>query len=146
MEYELRKLDSPTVEELIELSKKWRDEDCSWGIVANGEEDLEEPLFVATDNGRIVGYIFGHYFRVKGKTAYMDPGSKCFMIDEVYVLPAYRSKGVGKELFRLMEKHVKESCAYLKLIAPSKDYKSILHFYVDELGMDFYSATLIKKI
>lgn len=53
MEYELRKLDSPTVEELIELSKKWRDEDCSWGIVANGEEDLKEPLFVATDNGRI---------------------------------------------------------------------------------------------
>lgn len=53
--YGLRKLDGPTVKELIELSKKWRDEDCSWGIVANGKEGLEEPLFVATDNGRIVG-------------------------------------------------------------------------------------------
>lgn len=53
--YRLRKLDGPTVKELIELSKKWRDEDCSWGIIANGKEGLEEPLFVTTDNGRIVG-------------------------------------------------------------------------------------------
>lgn len=45
-----------------------------------------------------------------------------------------------------MERHVEESCGYLKLIAPTKNYKSILHFYVDELGMDFYSATLIKKM
>lgn len=76
----------------------------------------------------------------------MEPGSKCFMIDEAYVLPAYRNKGVGKEQFRLMKKHVKESCAYLKLMAPTKDYKSILRFYVDELDMDFYGASLIKKI
>lgn len=146
MKYESRRLDSGTVKELIELSKKWRDEDCSWGIVANGEEDLNEPVFVAVDRGSIVGYIFGHYFQTESKTAYVEIGSKCFMIDEIYVLPAYRNKGVGRELFKLMENHVEESCAYLKLIAPTKNYKSILHFYVDELDMDFYSATLIKKI
>lgn len=53
MKYESRRLDSGTVKELIELSKKWRDEDCSWGIIANGKEGLEEPIFAATDNGRI---------------------------------------------------------------------------------------------
>lgn len=146
MKYEQRKLDSATVKALIALSKEWQDEDCSWGILANGEEDLKEPVFVAVDGSNIVGYVFGHYHLIENKTAYMEIGRKCFMVDEIYVLPAYRNKGIGKELFKLMERHVKGSCDYLRLIAPSKNYKRILHFYVDELGMDFYSATLIKEI
>lgn len=68
------------------------------------------------------------------------------MVDEIYVLPTYRNKGVGKNLFKLMEDYVKKSSNYIKLIVPTKNYKSILHFYVDELGMDFYSASLVKKI
>lgn len=94
MKYELRKLDADTAKALIELSRKWQDEVSSWGIIANREEDLEEPLFVAVDDGNIVGYLFGHYSEIESKTAYMDIGSKCFMVDEIYVLPSYRSKGV----------------------------------------------------
>ena len=146
MKYELRKLDSNTVKELIELSKKWQDEECSWGIIANTEEDLKEPVFVAIDNDNIVGYIFGHYYVVENKTSYIEIGKKCFMIDEIYVLPTYRNKGVGKELFKLMETHIKENCDYLTLSTSTKNYKSILHFYVDELDMNFHSAFLIKEM
>jgi len=146
MKYELRKLDSNTVKELIELSKKWQDEECSWGIIANTDEDLKEPVFVAMDNDNIVGYIFGHYYIVENKTSYIEIGKKCFMIDEIYVLPIYRSKGIGKELFKLMETHIKETCDYLTLSTSTKNYKSILHFYVDELDMNFHSAFLIKEM
>ena len=146
MKYELRKLDSNTVKELIDLSKKWQDEECSWGIIANTDEDLKEPVFVAIDNDNIVGYIFGHYYIVENKTSYIEIGKKCFMIDEIYVLPIYRSKGIGKELFKLMETHIKETCDYLTLSTSTKNYKSILHFYVDELDMNFHSAFLIKEM
>ena len=146
MKYELRKLDSNTVKELIELSKKWQDEECSWGIIANTDEDLKEPVFVAIDNDNIVGYIFGHYYIVENKTSYIEIGKKCFMIDEIYVLPIYRSKGIGKDLFKLMETHIKETCDYLTLSTSTKNYKSILHFYVDELDMNFHSAFLIKEM
>lgn len=146
MKYELRKLDSNTVKELIELSKKWQDEECSWGIIANTDEDLKEPVFVAIDNDNIVGYIFGHYYVVENKTSYIEIGKKCFMIDEIYVLPIYRNKGIGKELFKLMETHIKETCDYLTLSTSTKNYKSILHFYVDELDMNFHSAFLIKEM
>ena len=146
MKYELRKLDSNTVKELIKLSKKWQDEECSWGIIANTDEDLKEPVFVAIDNDNIVGYIFGHYYIVENKTSYIEIGKKCFMIDEIYVLPIYRSKGIGKELFKLMETHIKETCDYLTLSTSTKNYKSILHFYVDELDMNFHSAFLIKEM
>lgn len=146
MRYELKTLDNDTISELIELSKKWQEEDCSWGIIANEKDDLKEPLFLAIDGRKIVGYIFGHHYIVENKTSYIEVGSKCFMIDEIYVLPTYRNKGVGKELFKLMEKHIKATCEYLTLSTSTKNYKSILHFYVDELGMNFHSAFLIKEM
>lgn len=77
---------------------------------------------------------------LENKTAYIEANSKYFMIYEIYVLPVYRNKGVGKKLFKLMENHVKDTCSYIKLIVPTKNYKSILHFSLDELDMDFYSA------
>ena len=43
------------------------------------------------------------------------------MIDEIYVIPSYRSKGVGKELFKLMENEIKESCDYITLSTSTKD-------------------------
>lgn len=67
MNYELRKLDNDTINELIELSKKWVEEDCSRGIITNTKEDLNEPLFVAIDNNKIIGYIFGHYYLLENK-------------------------------------------------------------------------------
>lgn len=101
---------------------------------------------MAVDGDNIVGYILGHYYVVNNKTSYIEVGSKCFMLDEIYVLPAYRNQGIGKELFKLMEDHVKSTCEYLTLSTSTKNYKSILHFYVDELDMTFHSAFLIKQM
>ena len=146
MKYEYKSLDDKTIEELIKLSQKWQDEECTWGIIANTKEDIKEPLFVAIDNESIVGYIFGHFYTEESKTSYIEIGSKCFMIDEAYVLPSYRHKGIGKKLFNLIEAHVKNSCDYLTLSTSTKNYKSVLHFYVDELKMNFHHAFLIKDV
>lgn len=145
MNYEFRELDENTVGTLIELSKKWCEEDCSYGMAVNTEEDIRTPLCVAVDNDEIVGYIFGHYYTAKSKTSYIDIGCNCFTVDELYVLPAYRSQGVGKELFRRMEQEVEASCAYITLSTSTKDYKKILRFYVEELDMSFHNAFLIKS-
>lgn len=146
IKYEFRKLDERTIDELINLSYLWKEENCSYGIVPNEKDDLKEPLFVSLDNNRIIGYIFGHYYINEHKTSYINVGSKCFMIDELYILPSYRNKGIGKELFKLMEDYVKDECVYLTLSTSTKDYKKILHFYVDELDMKFHDAFLIKSM
>ena len=39
-----------------------------------------------------------------------------------------------------------EGMGYLMLSTATKDCKRILHFYLDELGMDFWSARLFKKL
>ena len=85
MRYELKTLDNDTISELIELSKKWQEEDCSWGIIANEKDDLKEPLFLAIDDRKIVGYIFGAYSKL--------PASPCvvwiFICTSLFILGAY---------------------------------------------------------
>jgi hypothetical protein len=34
----------------------------------------------------------------------------------------------------------------MMLTTATKNFRAILHFYIDELGMDFWSARLFKKI
>ena len=140
------KLSTGVIKELILLSQMWVAEDCSHGMVANTENDLLEPLFVARDGERIVGYIFGHFYTTESKNSYIELGRECFSVDELYVLPKYRSQGIGRELFRRIEEAVSEKCDYITLSTSTKNYKAVLHFYVEELDMNFHSAYLIKAI
>lgn len=146
MTYEFRTLDNDTVEQLIGLSGKWQEEGCTYGLVANTREDLREPLVVAVEDGRIIGYVFGHFYAVERRTSYIEIGETCFSVDEFYVLPEYRSMGTGKKLFQLMEDHVKNQCAYITLSTSTKNYKAILKLYIEELGMSFHDAFLIKQM
>ena len=145
IQYDIRKIDTETAQQLIALSRLWVEENCSYGMVENESDDLTEPLAVATDGKRIVGYAFGHFYEQERKTSYIEVGSKCFSIDELYVIPEYRCQGIGKRLFNLIENHVADECSYITLSTSTKDYKSILNLYVEELGMNFHSAFLIKN-
>jgi len=42
-----------------------------------------------------------------------------------------------------MEEQVEEE--YIVACTATKNYKAILHFYIDEVGMIFHSASLYKK-
>lgn len=143
--YEFRKLDEDTALQLIALSQIWEGENCSYGMVINEKSDLKEPLAVALDGDQIVGYCFGAYYLQERKTSYIPEGSRCFSVDELYVLPQYRGQGIGKTLFFMMEQSVSEECDFITFATSTKNYKAILHLYVEELGMDFHSAFLIKK-
>ena len=143
--YEFRHLDDDTASQLIALSARWVEEECSYGMVVNQWEDLKEPLAVALDGNKIVGYCFGEFYRQQRKSSYIPLDASCFSVDELYTLPQYRGLGVGKTLFQMIEKAVAGQCGYITLTTPTKNYKAILHLYIEELGMDFYSAFLIKK-
>ena len=138
-------LKKENIPELIRLSRCWAEEGCSHGIVPNTEEDLKEPLYTARDERNLVGYIFGHFYTAEKRTSYIEPDSRCFEVDEFYVLPEYRSRGIGRQLFSAIEAEVMQSAEYITLATSTKDYQKILHFYTETAGMDFHSAFLIKK-
>ena len=138
-------LNEDVVNQLIQLSKDWVEEDISHGLVENTIDDLKEPLFIALDNDIIVGYTFGHFYDEGNKISLIPEKSKCFMIDELYVKKEYRDQGIGRRLFKEIEKCVLNDCEFITLATSDKDYHRILHFYDDISGMTFHSAFLVKK-
>ena len=134
------------VRQLIALSQAWVDENISNGMVKNSREDIKEPVFAALEGEKIVGYAFGHAYMKEKKTESVPVGSRCFDVDELYVLPAYRSQGIGRRLFRALEAYAKTQGDFLTLATSTKDYKRVLHFYAEKNGMDFHDAYLTKRL
>lgn len=145
IDYKKAKLDKDTVDQLIKLSYQWEEEDITFGLHHNTESDLHEPCYIALDGNEIVGYIFGHYYNNEKIVADIAIGDKCFDVDEIYIKKEYRNKGIGKELFLRLEAEVKQEAKWLTLPTSSKDYKKVLHFYDEVVGMTFHSAFLFKK-
>ncbi len=131
---------------LIDFSKDWETEDSTYAFRANAKEDIEgNRIFVAEKEGRIIAYLFGHQERSENMRSIMKEGTPFFEVEELYVIPNERNKGIGTGLFRYLEEKLSEE-AYIVLSTATKNCRSILHFYLDELDMQFWSARLYKKI
>lgn len=140
-------LDERVVRELIGMSADWEAEDCCWGYGKNEYKDLAgNRVFLAEEDGRVAGYLLGHQVTAGRSNAVMQEGTEYFEVEEIYVRPAYRSQGVGSALFRYVEALLEPEVRYIMLVAAAKNYKALLHFYIEELGMEFWSARLFKKL
>ena len=142
------KLNDELLTKLIAMSADWEAENSTYGYRKNDRSDIEgNRIFLAEQDGEILGYLFGHKETSERASSIMTDGTPCFEIEELYVVPSRRSEGVGRALFRNAEQTVKtEGVELIMLSTATKNYKSILHFYIDELGMDFWSARLFKKL
>lgn len=133
---------------LITMSAVWEAENSTHGYRTNDRSDIEgNRIFLAERAGEVLGYLFGHKTAAERTNSIMEEGTAFFEIEELYVTPEHRSEGIGKKLFSFAEQTVQtEGISYLMLSTATKNYKRILHFYLDELGMDFWSARLFKKL
>ena len=135
------------LKQLISLSEAWETENCCCGYVKNTPNDIKgNRVFVAFENSEMIGYLFGHEEVTEETTCIYISGTKCFEVEELYVKPALRNKGICKALFRYAEKEIADNVDMIMLSTASKNFRSILHFYIDELGMEFWSARLFKRI
>lgn len=132
---------------LVALSKEWERENSCYGYRGNNSEDFKDKrIFVAAEGNLICGYLLGHNAQTEKDTSIYKAGTEYFEIDELYVTQQYRNCGIGKELFRCAERAVSPDVNMIMLVTATKNFREILHFYIDELGMDFWSASLFKKI
>ena len=134
-------------ETLIALSRDWANENSCHGYVANDRSDIEGMrIFLAEDGGRVVGYLFGKTYVSEKASSIKPQGSVCFEVEELYVRPECRSRGIGRALMAAAEEAVKGEVEYLTLSTATKNWRAILHFYIDEVGMAFWNARLFKNI
>lgn len=141
-------LNDTLIEKLISMSADWEAENSTYGYRKNERSDIEDNrIFLAEQDGKLLGYLFGQEAESERATSIMVDGTPYFEIEELYVLPEYRNQGVGRALFQFVEQELKAAgIEYMMLSTATKNYKKILHFYIDELGMDFWSARLFKKL
>ena len=140
-------LNDNVLEMLIRLSMDWAAEDSCRGYRANGKSDIEgNRIFLATDKDEVVGYLFGKTFKSAEMSSVMPEGTSYFEVEEIYVIPEKRSKGIGEALFRYTENTVKTEAEYVVLSTATKNWRAIFHFYIDELNMQFWNARLFKKL
>lgn len=134
------------LQELIRLSEDWAAENSCHGYRKNERADIEgNRIFLARMGETVAGYLFGHAEKSEKATSVMPEGTPVFEVEEIYVRPEFRNKGIGKELFREAEKAVAGEAEYIMLSTATKNWKAILHFYLDELDMSFWNARLFKK-
>ena len=133
--------------ELIRLSEAWERENSCHGYRRNDKTDLEgNRVFLACAGDAVVGYLFGHVERSKHASSVMPDGTAFCEIEELYVRPFLRGKGVGKRLFEYAEQALRAEAEFLMLSTATKNWRAILHFYIDELDMRFWSARLYKPL
>ena len=134
-------------EKLIRLSEIWEKEDSCYGYRANGREDIEgNRVFLAEEDGEVLGYLFGRICRSDGMRSVMPDGTPVFEVEELFVISSRRREGIGAALFRFAEDAVRGEAQYAVLSTATKNWQSVFRFYLDELGMSFWSARLFKKL
>ena len=131
------------------LSADWERENITHGLCANSPDDFAGMrVFGAYEQDRLIGYISTTSSRTDRPYSMVpEAGTPCWEIEELYIVPEMRSRGIGRMLYRHAEAAAKaEGAEFIFLSTATKDYKRILHFYIEELGMEFWNARLFKKL
>jgi len=132
---------------LLALSKDWAEEKCCSSYHANVVEDfLGKNIFVAIFEEQIIAYALGQIKVLKSRTSYNEVAEKSFELDEFYVSKDFRDQGIGKKLYQYLELSIKEKVDLIRTIAISNQYNELLNFYIDQLGLSFNHALLVKRL
>ena len=132
--------------ELLALSKAWADEHSCPAYYEDEPSDfIDHDVYIAADQNRIIAYALGTVKELEERTSYNEVGEKAFELDEIYVSTDYRDKGIGRKLFRFIEDDISDDVDVIGTIATSYQYERLLKFYIEELGMQFNHALLIKR-
>lgn len=107
---------------------------------------MDEEIYIAKKEETIVSYAYGQYDIIERNSSYNTAVESAFYLEEIYVHPRYRFQGIGKSFYEYIEEEVQSKAQVLKVIAACDHYECLLRFYVQELGMSFNHALLVKWI
>ena len=137
----------PMIDTLIQMSIDWENEHSCEGYGRNNKSTfIDKTIYVVLDNDEIIGYLYGTFETSSKTNTVQKENDRIFEVEEIFIKKEYRNKGIGSKLFEYVENDIKDKVDIILLSTATKDYKSILHFYINEVGMTFWNARLYKKV
>lgn len=132
---------------LLALSREWAAEGITFGYSPTGREAFAGyRCWVAEIDGEVVGYAGGEVDTARRNIEIQQAGERYFELEELYVCPACRGRGVGRLLLARVEEDARrEGLAQLMLNAANRDHAPLLDFYLRE-GLTPHSIRLFKTL
>lgn len=132
---------------LLALSRAWAAEGITYGYSPTDREAFAGyRCWVAEADGEVVGYAGGEADTARRNIEIQQAGERYFELEELYVCPACRGRGVGRLLLARVEEDARrEGLAQLMLNAANRDHAPLLRFYLRE-GMTPHSFRMFKKL
>ena len=147
MNLEIRVATKAELNEVSALSFEFQNEGTCYGLIGDTPDHYTMDVYIALVDNKIVGYAYGTFYDAERDNSFFKKGEKVFSFDEIYVNRNYRNLGIGTKLFRAVEAYAKEKGASkIDLATATKDYKKALNFYINMMGLEYWSARLVKDI
>jgi N-acetylglutamate synthase-like GNAT family acetyltransferase len=147
----IRKARITDLNKIVELEKKWIEEDISFGLKQTKREKLEKNLkekyyWIAIDGNKTVGFIGSEIVKSAKNMPSLEisKGEKYGEILEVYVLKKYRKRKIGSKLIKEAMKNFDiESVEKIKLRAINKKPLDLVKYY-NKFGFKERSVLMVK--
>jgi GNAT superfamily N-acetyltransferase len=144
----VRQAKADDVPAIHDMHVAWEAEGITGGFSADAEEciagKLERYFLVAETDGQLVGFVRAS-LRVSENTGFFADGQQFVCIDDLYVRPEYRGRGIGgqlvQELTRLAES---DGIRRFALTSNTKDFERVVRFY-RRCGFETWNVTMFKQ-
>lgn len=129
----LRQCHEDDLPALMKLYEQFAAEEIVYGLVAEGPDELRQRLgdycLVAEVDDALVGFVLGSEHTSLG-LAVIPQGQRYLEIDDLYVVPAMRQRGIGGELLQAVEHRARTNgIEHFLLYSAVKDLDAIVKFY-----------------
>lgn len=145
----IRQAEEADAEAVSRLQRRWFEEGSVYGFVPESEEQVRASFspyfFVAEVSDQVIGFISGSV-SVSDGTAVIPGGESYLEIDNLYIAPEFRRRGVGSRLTtQLLTQARQRGVAYAVLYSASKDIHGVLRFY-EQHGFRSWYVQMFRKL
>lgn len=121
---------------------------ASPAVLSNGSEQIfrNDVMACVGENPYAEGYVLMEENQITGyamiaKSFSTEFGKACIWIEDLYIIPEYRGKGIGTEFFAFIEKKYSECLIRLEV---EKENKNAVHVY-EKCGYEHLPYMEMKK-
>jgi ribosomal protein S18 acetylase RimI-like enzyme len=137
------------IPDIAALSTRFTDEVPTWGQVALTEDQMRQfdkrLIWVVEDEHRIVGYAIWRPHK-NDDSCIFEQDDKILALDEIYLVPEARGKGIGSQLLRQINDYAGKA-GYTKLFVYSsvKSLDAVIKFYRGN-GFKTWNVQMFKEV